>query len=103
MDDGNSPGGGGERVEEGGEGVAELEGGVKGRLEVGRELDGGVWVRGWGGEGREGEIMEVDGGDGVRIPPLHADLGLAVVGGGAYKVDGEAAGGEEAREVEELV
>lgn len=103
MDDGNSPGGGGERVEEGGEGVAELEGGVKGRLEVGRELDGGVWVRGWGGEGREGEIMEVDGGDGVRIPPLHADLGLAVVGGGAYKVDGEAAGGEEAGEVEELV
>lgn len=34
---------------------------------------------------------------------MDSELGLAVVGSGAYKVDGDVVGGDEAGEVEELV
>lgn len=80
-----------------------MVGGLEGGEEVDGEFDGGarVWWR--GGEGREREVMEMNVGSGVRVPSLGPELGLAVVGGGAHEVDGEAAGGKEAREVEELV
>lgn len=80
-----------------------MVGGFKGREEVVGEFSGGVWVWWWGGEGREGDVMEMDVGGGVGVPSLGPELGLAVVGGGADVVYGESAGGEEVREVEELV
>lgn len=52
--------GGGEGAEEGGEGGGEVEGGVEGGLELRGELDWGVGVRGWGGEAREREVVEVE-------------------------------------------
>lgn len=51
----------------------------------------------------EGEVVELDIFDGGGIPALEPGSGLAVVGGGASEVDGEAAGGEVEREVEELI
>lgn len=77
--------------------------GFKGWEEVLGEFSGGVWVRWWGGKGREREVMEMDVGVGAGVPSLGPELGLAVVVGGADVVYGESAGGEEAREVEELV
>lgn len=53
-------------------------------------------MRGW-------EFMEVDVGGGMRVPTVHAKLGLAVVGGGGDVVDRYVVGGDEAGEVEELV
>lgn len=71
-----------------------------------REVVGGVGVgrrrrrrRG----GRDREVVEVNGGDGVGVPSLDPELGLAAVGGGADEVDWDVVGGDKAGEVEELV
>jgi len=70
-----------------------------------REFGGGGGVI--GGRRRSGggdrEFVEVDGGDGVGVPSLDPELGLAAVGGGADEVDRDVVGGDKAGEVEELV
>lgn len=68
-----------------------------------REFVGGLWVGRRRSGGSYWVLVEVDGGDGVGIPSLDPELGLATVGGGADKVDGDVVGGDKAGEMEELV
>ncbi|KAJ0911740.1 hypothetical protein HanRHA438_Chr06g0266521 [Helianthus annuus] len=49
------------------------------------------------------KLVEMDVGNGERVPTMDPKLGLARMTGGAYEVDGEVVGGDEAREVDELV
>lgn len=68
-----------------------------------RKLIGGMGV-GWRrGEGRDGKIVEIDGGDGMGVPSLDSELGLTAVSGGADEVNREVVGGDKAGEVEELI
>lgn len=91
-------------AEESCDGLAEMGGGcVEGWKEVRREL---VWrcvVRRRGGKRRDVKVMEMDVLNGVWVPTLDSDLGLAVVSGGTDEVDRNVVGGDEAGEVEELV
>lgn len=84
--------------------VAEVDRrGSKRRDEVGGKLGfrrGVGWKR---GNRRDHEVVEMEVGELRRIPTMDAELGLAVVGGGADVMDGDVAGGDEAGEVEELV
>lgn len=49
------------------------------------------------------ELMEMDVGNGKRVPTVEAEFGLAVVGGGANEVNGYVVGCDETGEVEEMV
>lgn len=81
-----------------------MGGGFEGGLEMRGELVCCIGVGRRGGERRDLEVVELDVvGDRGSIPTVDSELGLAVVGGGAHKVDGDVLGGDEAGEVEELV
>ncbi|KAF7145795.1 hypothetical protein RHSIM_Rhsim04G0104100 [Rhododendron simsii] len=100
----NPSGGGGDLAEELRHGVAQLQGGFEGGLEMGREFVGGVRVRRRGEERRGGEFVEADVGVLEVGLGVETEFDLAEVGGGGGEVDGDAVGGgDEAGEVEELV
>lgn len=90
-------------MDEGGKRLPEVGHGVEERLEVGREVGGGVGVRARRLEFRDGEINEMDVGGCQWVPAVNALPRLAVVGGGGGVVDMDVVGGDEAAELEELV
>lgn len=94
MNNNDSTGSGGESTEKSGEGMAEVGGGLEGGQEVVGEFVEWVWW--WDGKWREREVMEMDVGDGFRVPALNPELGLPVVGGRADKVDWKSPGREKA-------
>ena len=63
----------------------------------------GIWVRVWREKRRGRELVEVYFGLFKAVRVDEPELGLVDVGGGAGVVDGDVAGGDDAREVEELV
>ena len=103
MDDDKSFCFSGEGAEEGGERAVEVDCRCgDGGDEVGGKFLGGGGVRWRRLESGYVKVVELDlaaVGSGVGA----AELGLAIVGGGAYEVDGDVEGGEEVGEVEELV
>lgn len=76
---------------------------IESRLQMRRELDFGIWIGRRATKRRDLNIMEMDIRGGVRIPTVHALLGLTIVGGGADIADRDVIGEDEPGKLEELV
>uniref|UniRef100_A0A2P2NZ52 Uncharacterized protein n=1 Tax=Rhizophora mucronata TaxID=61149 RepID=A0A2P2NZ52_RHIMU len=68
---------------------------IERRLQMRREPACGMWFEGRAEKTRGFKIMEMNVGSNVRIPPVHPDLCLMVVGGTAHEVDGDVVGQDE--------